>query len=130
MSAPAARKTGESNQTLWLLTVGPGIWSVHFMLCYITAAVWCAKSGGRDASLGTVRVAIAAYTIVAVVGIGLSAWGGWKRHKLGSAETPHDRDTAADRHRFLGFSTFLLSSLSLIATLMEAIVVFFFNDCR
>ena len=123
-------RTGESHQSLWLLTISPLIWSLHFMLCYITAAVWCAKFGGAGASFGTVRVAIAVYTIAAVIGIALSGWGGWKRHKLGAAQTPHDRDTAADRHRFLGFATFLLSSLSLIATLMEAMVVFFFHDCR
>ena len=123
-------RTGESHQSLWLLIVAPLIWSLHFMLCYITAAVWCAKFGGSDASFATVRVAIAVYTAVAVIGIALSGWGGWKRHKLGTAQTPHDRDTAEDRHRFLGFATFLLSALSLIATLMEAMVVFFFHDCR
>ena len=32
--------------SLWLLTFGPGIWAVHFLLCYVTAAVWCARVAG------------------------------------------------------------------------------------
>ena len=44
----------------------PTIWAAHFLLCYVTAAIWCAKVAGPDGSLGGVRVAIAVYTVLAL----------------------------------------------------------------
>lgn len=126
----AERQTVESGESLWYLTIGPATWALHFLLCYITAAVWCAKIAGREATLGPVRMAIVAYTAVAALIIGFCAWKGWQRRRYGNARTPFEKDTAADRHRFLGFATFLLASLSLVATLMQAMVALFFQDCR
>jgi len=130
MSTPDRDETHESRQSLWLLIVSPTIWAAHFLLSYITAAVWCAKFAGRDGSLGGVRVAIAIYTAVALVGIALNGWGGLRRHRHGSETTSHDFDTPADRHRFLGFATLLLAALSFVATIFVAIVALFFEDCR
>ena len=126
----SSHETRESNQSLWMLTISPTVWAVHFMLCYVTAAVWCAKFGGRDASLTAIRLAIAGYTVVALIAIGLNGWGGWRRHRFGTATPPHDRDTPEDRHRFLGFATVLLSALSLVAVIFQALVAVFFEDCR
>ena len=64
-------QTAERHQSLWLLTTSPVVWAAHFMLCYITAAVWCEKLAGPDQSLLEVRVAIATYTAVALVVIGI-----------------------------------------------------------
>jgi len=130
MSAEPKDETHESRQSLWLLIVSPVIWAAHFLLSYITAAVWCAKFAGRDGSLGGVRIAIAIYTALALVGIGLNGWGGLRRHRHGSETTSHDFDTPADRHRFLGFATLLLAALSFVATIFVAIVALFFEDCR
>lgn len=120
----------EEKESLWVLTVSPAIWAVHFLLCYLTAAIWCAKFGDSHATLGGVRMAIALYTAPALVGIGFNGWAGWRRHGHGSDTTSHDFDSMEDRHRFLGFATLLLSALSAIATLFVAIVAFFFEDCR
>ncbi|HSG40185.1 MAG TPA: hypothetical protein VLE27_11150, partial [Thermoanaerobaculia bacterium] len=114
----------------WLLTVSPSLWAAHFLLSYVTAAVWCAKVAGRDGSLWEARVAIAVYTALALIGIAVTAWIGYRRHSFGDARTPHDRDTPEDRHRFLGFATLLLSALSAAATLYSAMVVLFFETCR
>lgn len=130
MSTHSPDETHESRQSLWRLTISPGTWAVHFLACYISAAIWCEKYAGRDGSLGWVRPAIAIYTAVALIVIGLNAWDGWKRHKLGRATLPHDYDTPEDRHRFLGFSTFLLAMLSAVATIFTGIVAFYFYDCR
>lgn len=130
MSAEPKDETHESRQSLWLLIVSPTIWAAHFLLSYITAAVWCAKFAGRDGSLGGVRTAIGIYTAVALVGIAVNAWGGWRRHRHGSETSSHDFDTPADRHRFLGFATLLLAALSFVATIFVAIVALFFEDCR
>lgn len=123
-------KSRESNQSLWLLIVSPTVWAVHFLACYITAAIWCAKVVGRDGSLGPVRVAIALYTLVALLGIGITGWRGHRRHTLGTARPPHDADTPEDRHRFLGYATLLLSSLSAVATIYSALAAVFMGSCH
>ncbi len=120
----------ESRQSLWWLIVSPAIWAAHFLLSYITAAIWCAKYAGAGGALGGVRVAIALYTAVALVGIGLNGWSGLRRHRHGSGTIPHDSDTPEDRHRFLGFATLLLAALSAVATGFVASVVLFFKDCQ
>ena len=76
------------------------------------------------------RWAIATYTVLALIGIGLNGWSGWRRHRFGEESLPHDFDTPGDRHRFLGFATTLLAVLSAIATMFAAIVAFYFEDCR
>lgn len=120
----------EKHESLWRLVVSPTIWAAHFLLCYVTAAIWCAKYAGRFDTLGPVRWLIAGYTVAALVGIALNGVAGWRRHRHGEAMLPHDEDTPEDRHRFLGFATVLLAGLSAIAVLFAAVVTFFFHDCR
>jgi hypothetical protein len=119
----------EKKQSLWLLTVSPVIWAAHLMVSYVTASIWCAKVAGPGGSLWSVRVAIAVYSLMALAGIAITGWIGYRRHRYGEAELPHDADTPEDRHRFLGFSTLLLSGLSAVATLYATLVVFFFRSC-
>ena len=123
-------ETRETNQSLWLLTASPTIWSAHFLACYGTAAIWCAKFAGPDESLAVVRGAIAIYTAVALCGIGITGWIGYRRHTFGNTTVPHDFDTPADRHRFLGFATVLLSALSAIATVFVALAAVFIGNCH
>lgn len=120
----------ERKESLWLLIVSPTIWAAHFLLSYISAAIWCAKYAPRYGSLEPVRWAIAIYTVVALVGIALNGRSGLRRHRFGSESLPHDFDTPGDRHRFLGFATALLAALSAVATVFAALVVIFFEDCR
>ena len=58
----------EKRDPLWLLAASPLLWAIHFLVSYITAAIWCAKVVGRDGSLFEVRVAVACYTVAALVG--------------------------------------------------------------
>lgn len=125
----------EQSESLWWIAVSPGLWAVHFLLSYITAAVYCARFAERADELGfgvgSVRWLIAAvYTPIAVAGIVWIGWVGWKRHGRGTETAPHDFDTPQDRHRFLGFSMLLLSGLSLVATLFTALVTVYFETCR
>lgn len=113
-----------------MLAASPGIWAAHFMLCYVTAAVWCAKVPHEAMPLGGVRTAIALYTVVALAGITLIGWIGYRAQALGSAPPPHDQDTPEDRHRFMGYSTLLLSGLSAIAVIYAALVPLFVVTCQ
>jgi hypothetical protein len=115
---------------LWLLVAAPTVWAIHFMAAYVTAAVWCAKLAGDGGSLAPARLAIAAYTLLALA---LLAWigaDGWKRHSYAESILPHDADSPEDRHRFLGFATFLLASLSAVAVVYAALAAVLIESCR
>jgi hypothetical protein len=124
--------------SLWLLTIAPTIWAAHLLLSYITAAIWCAKFAGPAGSLGNVRTAVAWYTVVALSGIAIVGWEGFRRHRYttegprggGTEATTHDLDSPEDRHRFLGFATLLLAGLSAVAVLYAALSATFFTTCR
>ncbi len=116
--------------SLWLLTISPLIWSAHFLCSYVTAAVWCAKYVGEDGMLNPVRGAIAIYTVVALLGIGITGWIGYRNYSFGDGSSSHDDDTPEDRHRFMGFATLLLSGLSAVATIFVAAVAAFIETCN
>lgn len=124
------RGLSESRASLWLLTAGPVTWALHFLLSYITAAIWCAKAMMVAAPLGAARVALVAYTVVALAVIAGIGWRSWRQHRWGDAELPHDAASADDRHRFLGFSTLLLCGLSFVAVVYSAFVIGLFGTCR
>jgi hypothetical protein len=116
--------------SLWLLTIGPTIWAVHLLLSYITAAVWCAKFVPAGGPLDGVQTAVLWYTAVALIGIGVIGWEGFRRHRHGTEATTHDLDTREDRHRFLGFATLLLSGLSAVGVIYAALAAQYFDTCR
>jgi membrane protein YdbS with pleckstrin-like domain len=118
----------EQHENLWRLTWSPGIWIAHFLLSYLTAAIWCAKVGA-GASLSMVRVAIVVYTLVALAGIAITGWQGYRRHRHGTETGRHDFDSPAGRHGFLGFATLLLSGLSAVATVYVALAAVFIGRC-
>lgn len=120
----------ENEQSLWVITISPVVWALHFLLSYVTAAIWCARVVGRDGSLYTVQALIGIYTLVALAAIAWTGWRGYRRHRFGHAKLPHDADTPEDRYRFLGLATLLLSALSAVATIYVAIVAFFFSACH
>jgi hypothetical protein len=125
----------EQHESLWILTFAPTIWAAHFLLSYVTAAIWCAKAAGPGAGLGDVRMAIGLYTAAALSGIAIVGWKGWRRQEVTRLHTPPGEieaaaDTAADRHQFLAFSTLLLSGLSAVGTIYVALAPVFIENCR
>ena len=138
MTALPTEPRTSGHYSLWLLTIGPAIWAAHLLLCYITAAVWCAKFAGAGGALGGVRTAVMWYTAVALAGVAVIGWEGFRRHRFpagtpwasGTEATTHDLDTAGDRHRFVGFATLLLSGLSALGVLYAALAAAYFETCR
>lgn len=126
-----ADPTHEEQQSLWLLILGPTIWAAHFLVSYISAAVWCARFAA-DQRLAWMPGFVLTMTVAALAGIALVARVGWQRHSHGGGrhKAPHDADTPDDRHRFLGFATLLLALLSAVATAFVGGTAFFFEDCR
>lgn len=125
----ATDETQEERQSLWLLAASPLIWATHFLATYLTVAIWCAKIATSGESLGAARIAVAVYTAVALAGIFFFGWIGGVRHSYGTGTLPHDFDTPADRHRFLGFATLLLSGLSAVATIFVSLAAYFVEGC-
>lgn len=120
----------ESKETLWLLITSPTIWAVHFLACYATAAVWCAKLPDVNSALFTVRLLVGVYTLVALAGIVAIGIIAFRHHRFGRATAPHDFPTDQDRHRFLGLAAVLLSGLSAVAVIYVALVAVFVGSCR
>jgi hypothetical protein len=114
-------------ETLWTLFTAPVVWAAHFLVCYVLAAVWCAKHG--DLGFGVVQTGIGVATLAAVAMILLSAWLAWRQWGFGTYDPPHDDPTARDRRRFQGFATLLLSGLSLVAVLYVALPLLFIEGC-
>jgi hypothetical protein len=120
-----------ASESLWWLALPPAIWIAHLLASYLTAAIYCAKAGSEHASLSGVRWAIAAYTLVALCASGAAAWRGLRNHRWGGGgEAPHDFDSPGDRHRFLGFTSLLLSGLALLGIVFVALPIFFTETCR
>ena len=125
-----SNRLAEHRESVWMLTVSPTIWALHFGACYITAAVRCAKVPSALEPLGGVRTAVAAFTGLALGGIFVTGWIGYRAHSYGTAAPPHDDDTPEDRHRFMGYATLLLSGLSAVAVIYAALVVVFIGTCQ
>ncbi|MGH6902351.1 MAG: hypothetical protein ACREIR_06385 [Geminicoccaceae bacterium] len=120
--------TDPPGDTILDMIVSPTIWAIHFLLCYITAAIVCAKA---QEDFGDVRLWIAVFTALALGGITYSGARAVRRGGFAYARSaPHDADTAADRRRFLAFATLLLSGLSFVATAFVALPALFFETCR
>ena len=123
-------RLAEQHQSFIILAASPLAWAAHFMLCFVTAAVWCAKQESPLVPLMTVRTAIAIYTVAALGAIAIIGWIGLRAHSFGSASAPHDDDTPEDRHRFIGFATVLLSGLSALAVVYAGLVAVFIESCQ
>ncbi|KSV78160.1 hypothetical protein IB277_22285 [Ensifer sp. ENS07] len=116
-------------ETFWTLLTAPLIWAVHFLACYVGAAIFCAKPqlfGGDFASL---QLGIAIVTLVALFSIALSAFLAWRQWGFGAHDPPHDDPTRHDRLLFQGFATLLLSCLSFAAVVMTALPALFVSGC-
>lgn len=120
----------EVRGTLWSLIPAPTLWAAHFLVCYVTAAVFCAKAG-LQADLGPVRIAVAVVTIAVLAGIvaaGAHAYRIWGFElKIGPS---HDADSLRDQRLFLGFAAFLLCGLSFVATLFVALPAMLIETCQ
>jgi hypothetical protein len=117
----------ESN--LWALIVPPTVWAVHFLFCYVYAAIRCAK-GGPLQTLDDARLAIGAATAVALLVVAASAYVAGAQMGVATDPPPHDESTTADRHRFLATAKMLLAALSFVAIVFTAMPAFIFANCR
>lgn len=116
------------DDSLFTPVASPLVWAAHFLLCYCTAAIWCAKVAARDGSLGAARIVIAGYTVVALTTVFMI--GRRSYHRTVSERAPRDADSSEGRRRFLASAALLLSGLSAIAILNTALAAAIVGSCQ
>jgi Kef-type K+ transport system membrane component KefB len=114
-------------ETLWTLFTAPIVWAVHFLICYATVAIACAKLGNTHND--AVRLGLAAVTLLALAAITLAAYLAWRQWGFGTDDPPHDAPTRRDRLLFQGFATLLLSGLSFVGVCFTALPLLFIRGC-
>ena len=116
-------------ESLWTLFTAPIVWAVHFLVCYVGAAIYCAKREQLGFGFDMVRIGVGAATVVALALIVVAAFLAWRQWGFGTEDPPHDEPTGQGRRLFQGFATLLLSGLSFIAVLYAALPVLFMTEC-
>ncbi|MBY3562043.1 hypothetical protein [Rhizobium laguerreae] len=116
-------------ETLWTLFTGPAVWALHFLVCYVAAAVYCAKASEIAFSFGMLRFTLSIATVFALLAILGAAWLAWRQWGFGSGDPPHDEPTRQDRLLFQGFATLLLSGLSFVAVIFVSVPLLFIEAC-
>ena len=134
MSDPITREVRRETGTgtdLWRVIVSPIIWALHFLASYVTVAVYCEKAG-RDAALDPAEIAVLAYTVIALAGIGWSTWGLWRvrGRSLTDDDFEYEHNAPEERHRFLGHVALMLCVLSAVAVLYVTIPMLYLSSCR
>ena len=115
-------------ESLWTLFSAPIIWALHFLACYLGAAIF-AKSRNCWEDFDNLRLAILLVTALALALIVLSALLASRQWGFGTDDPPHDEPTRADRLRFQGYATLLLSGLSFASVIFTALPVLFITEC-
>ncbi|RDL47890.1 hypothetical protein BLJAPNOD_05115 [Ensifer sp. M14] len=115
-------------ETLWTLFTAPIVWALHFLACYLTVAIYCAK-GGRAQHFVGLQWMLGALTFLALATIAVSAYLAWRQWGFGTTDPPHDEPTDRARKLFQGFATLLLSALSFVAVLFVATPIMLINGC-
>lgn len=115
--------------SLWTLVLPPVVWAGHFLFCYVSAAIHCAKAGPL-APLGPVRGTILVATAAALAAVLAAGYAAWAKTRIPGDPPPHDESTDEDRVRFLATSTLLLAALSFVAIVFTAIPALLLEDCR
>ena len=123
-----ASALSEKHDSLWWVAAAPGIWGLHFVACYGTAAVWCAKHG-VGASLSGARIVIAVVTLLALLASAGVAVRGYRSYRLPGPQPRTDADSVEARHRFIGFTLLSLSGLAALAIVYEALAAVFIGSC-
>lgn len=116
-------------ESLWTLFTAPVVWALHFLACYVGAAIYCEKPGVLGATFDTLRIGIGLFTLLSLAMIALAAALAWRQWGFGGGDPPHDDPTRRDRLLFQGYATLLLSGLSFVAVIFTALPVLFIAEC-
>jgi hypothetical protein len=116
-------------ESLWTLFTAPVVWALHFLACYVGAAIFCEKPTFLGGDFDNLRIAIGILTLLSLSLIAVSAMLAWRQWGFGTGDPPHDDPTRRDRLHFQGYATLLLSGLSFVAVIFTALPALFITDC-
>lgn len=116
-------------ESLWTLFTAPVVWALHFLACYVGAAIFCEKPHLFGTDFTLFGIALLCVTIVALLTIAGAAFLAWRQWGFGTGDPPHDEPTRRDRLLFQGYATLLLSGLSFIAVIFTALPALFIDAC-
>ncbi len=124
------RETGHGTD-LWRVIAAPIVWALHFLFCYVYAAIYCEKTG-RGASLDQPTLVVIGATVVALALIGLSTHHIWRvrARSLTDNDFDFEHNTPEERHRFLSHVALMLCVLSTVAVLYVTIPMLYLSTCR
>lgn len=126
-----ATSTEAPGDSLKALVAAPTVWAIHFLVCYIAAAIYCAKTAPADIAIEPVRELVWIATGIALAGIFANgAWAFWRGRLWRHGTGPHRADSLEERRRFLSYATLLLAGLSFVATIFVAMPILFIETCR
>jgi len=113
---------------LWVPLISPIIWSTHFTISYIWAAMAC----GRFASPAgrSLERALIVMTVIALVAIGVFFLRAFRQLNYRLPDQPNDDGTPEDRSRFMSHTTMLLAGMSWIATLFVGVAATAMGGCQ
>ncbi|MGH8194688.1 MAG: hypothetical protein ACREQ8_09845 [Woeseiaceae bacterium] len=116
---------------LGLLASPLAIWSLHFLLAYVSAAVYCARSGDHEAAMSPVRSIVLALTIAALAAVALALRRGYRRFARNASLHRHPAaGVQTDPARFFRIMLLWFSVLSAVAIVCVGSVTLFFGNCR
>jgi hypothetical protein len=116
-------------ESLWTLFTGPVVWALHFLACYVSTAIFCAKPRLLSNDFFDLRTFIAGITLLSLAMIVVAALLAWRQWGFGTGDPPHDDPTRRDRLLFQGYATLLLSGLSFVAVIFTALPAVFLTEC-
>jgi hypothetical protein len=124
------RETGTGTDLLHLIAA-PAVWALHFLFCYVFAAIYCEKAG-RQAPLDQPTLVVIVASIVALALIGWSTLSLWRvrGRSLTDNDFEFEHNTPEERHRFLSHVALMLCVLSAVAVLYVTIPVLYLSTCR
>lgn len=113
---------------LWIPIASPIIWSTHFTVCYIWAAMACGRFAPRLA--GSLDLVLIVLSAIALVPIGILFLRGFRQLNYRLPDQPNDDGTPEDRTKFMSYMTMLLAGLSGIGTLFVGAASVSVGGCR
>ncbi|WP_416357099.1 hypothetical protein ACLNGM_02840 [Aureimonas phyllosphaerae] len=119
-----------TRDSLITMIATPTVWALHFLFCYIAAAVVCAPNTNIFEPIGGVRATIAVATFASLVFCWFAGIRAWREWKQAGGKPPHDKPTDDDRERQMELASVLLSGLSFLAIIFTALPALLVADCR
>ncbi len=119
-----------TRDSLITMIATPTVWALHFLFCYVTAAVVCAPNTDIFRPIGGERVAIGVATVLSLAFCWFAGFRAWREWREAGGKPPHDQPTDHDRERQMELASALLSGLSFLAIIFTALPALLVADCR